>query len=69
MEENRERFIALELAKKLANLDVNNEGETFVKNVRDLFVVAGASPWQVDQLQAAVKVIFNIDTKTTPPVW
>ena len=65
----RERQIALELAKKLANLDLNGENEAFIKNVLDLMHVTGATPWQQDQLEVALRVIFNIKKETVPPVW
>lgn len=65
----RDRQIALELAKKLANLDLNGENEAFIKNVIDLMHVTGATPWQQDQLEVALRVIFNIKKETVPPVW
>ena len=65
----RERQIALELAKKLANLDLNANEEAFIKNVLDLMHVTGATPWQQDQLEVALRVIFNIKKETVPPVW
>lgn len=65
----RDRQISLELAKKLANLDLNENTEAFVKNVLDLMHVAGASPWHQDQLEVALRVIFNIQKKSVPPVW
>lgn len=70
MDDNREKQISLELAKKLANLDLNGDNETFVKNVIALMHVAGATPWQQDQLEVALRVIFNIQkNKSVPPVW
>ena len=68
MDDNREKQISLELAKKLANLDLNDD-ETFVKNVIALLHVAGATPWQQDQTEVALRVIFNIQKKSVPPVW
>ena len=69
VDDNREKQISLELAKKLANLDLNND-ETFVKNVIALLHVAGATPWQQDQTEVALRAIFNIQkNKSVPPVW
>lgn len=68
VDDNREKQISLELAKKLANLDINNEA--FIERLIALMHVTGATPWQQDQLEVALRVIFNIQkNKSVPPVW